>query len=366
MAELVVRNLCRRYGGFKAVDNISFTVPDGKFLTLLGPSGCGKSTTLAMLAGLDRPDEGFIAVGGEVFFDGVHKTFVEAEKRNLGLVFQTYALWPHMTVRQNVEYALKLRQMPRAERAKRVNESLELVEMEKFIDRYPNQLSGGQQQRVALARTLAYRPKLLLLDEPLSNLDAKLRDRARSWLKQLQGQIGITTIFVTHDQSEALSLSDSIAVMDKGSIVQLGSPLEIYDTPATSFVADFIGTSNFFHGTVARTDSTATVIRLSDGQLLTAQPAAGLKVDELATLACRPERIQITNLSSDKANTLRARVIERSYLGARSVFTLEAGRDTFRLESGSDIGNDEIVVELPMDHCVVFRGSAKPAREAHT
>lgn len=356
MAELIVRNLRRRYGTFNAVQDVSFTVPDGQFLTLLGPSGCGKSTTLAMLAGLDRPDQGFISVGGEVFFDSERQTFVEAEKRDLGLVFQTYALWPHMTVRGNVEYALKLRRIPQKEREKRIREALELVEMEQFIDRYPNQLSGGQQQRVALARTLAYRPKLLLLDEPLSNLDAKLRDRARSWLKQLQSHVGITTIFVTHDQSEALALSDSIAVMNKGSIVQLGSPREVYETPATSFVADFIGTSNFFHGTVERTDEAATVVRLTDGQLISAQPTPGLKLSESATVACRPERIQITSSSANKANTLRAKVVERSYLGARSVFTLAAGRDTFRFESGTDIGNDEIFVELPVDHCVVFPG----------
>src|ERR671924_426453 len=206
MAELAVEGLVRTFGTVRAVDDVSFTVKDGEFLTLLGPSGCGKSPTLAAIAGLDRPDGGRISLGDRIFFDGATNAFVPPEAREVGLVFQSYALWPHMTVRENLEFPLKLRKIAQADRAKRIREALELVEMADYDDRYPHALSGGQQQRVALARTLIYRPSLLLLDEPLSNLDAKLRERARTWLRHLQNQVRVTTVYVTHDQSEALAL----------------------------------------------------------------------------------------------------------------------------------------------------------------
>ncbi len=250
MSELVVENLIKDFGDVRAVDDVSFTVGDGEFLTLLGPSGCGKSTILGAIAGLDRPDKGHIQLGDHVFFDGAQKHFIPSEKRNIGLVFQSYALWPHMTVRKNLEFPLTLRSVPAKERARRIEEVLSLVEMTPYADRFPHALSGGQQQRVALARTLVYRPPLLLLDEPLSNLDAKLRERARVWLRQLQTKIGVTTVYVTHDQSEALDLSDRIAVMNRGKIVQLASPAAIYETPCDPFVADFIGSANTFRGRI--------------------------------------------------------------------------------------------------------------------
>ena len=225
MAELRVEGLVKLFGAIRAVDNISFTVGDGEFLTLLGPSGCGKSTTLAAIAGLDRSDEGRILLGDHLFFDGARGVFIPPERREVGLVFQSYALWPHMTVAENLDFPLRLRKMPRAQRAERVAEALALVEMSEYGDRYPFALSGGQQQRVALARTLVYRPSLLLLDEPLSNLDAKLRERARSWLRHLQRNLRVTSVYVTHDQSEALALSDRIAVMNGGKIVQLAEPI---------------------------------------------------------------------------------------------------------------------------------------------
>jgi iron(III) transport system ATP-binding protein len=250
MVNLVVDKLVRRYGALTAIDDVSFTVKSGEFLTLLGPSGCGKSTTLGALAGLDRPTEGLIKFGDRVIFDSKKNIYVTAEARNCGLVFQSYALWPHMTIEQNLAFPLKLRKVDRAEQARRIREVLTLVEMQDFAKRFPNQLSGGQQQRVALARTLVYQPSVLLLDEPLSNLDAKLRDKARIWLSELQAQVRLTTIYVTHDQSEALALSDRIAVMNKGRIAQLGTPYEIYSQPADPFVADFIGTSTFFPGRV--------------------------------------------------------------------------------------------------------------------
>jgi iron(III) transport system ATP-binding protein len=358
MADVVVRDLARRYGGVVAVEAVSFTVKNGEFLTLLGPSGCGKSTTLGLLAGLDRPDEGFMSVGGETFFDTKRGHFVEAEKRNLGLVFQSYALWPHMTVRDNIAFALKLRKIDRGKRELKVREALALVEMETYIDRYPNQLSGGQQQRVALARTLAYRPTLLLLDEPLSNLDAKLRDKARSWLRQLQSQVGITTIFVTHDQAEALALSDRVAVMDRGRIVQLGTPREIYDQPATPFVADFIGSSNFFKGTVRAISHGKATITLTDGQILVVPTALPLLPDQSVNIACRPERIRLSPVTEGVGeNTLRAKIVEESYLGSRVVYTLQAGSEMMRVEATEEIGERDVVAHLPQHWCTVFRAS---------
>ena len=206
MADLVLNHLTIAYGGVTAVDDLSLIVPDGEFLTLLGPSGCGKSTTLFAIAGLNPASSGTIRIGPEIFFDGASGTFVPPEARNIGLVFQSYALWPHKSVAENLAFPLELRKIDRAERVHRIAEALELVEMERYGARYPFELSGGQQQRVALARALVYRPRLLLLDEPLSNLDAKLRERARVWLRELQERLKVTTIYVTHDQArEALA-----------------------------------------------------------------------------------------------------------------------------------------------------------------
>ena len=241
MADLVLENLTIKYGEVTAVENLNIHVASGEFLTLLGPSGCGKSTSLFAVAGLNHATSGVIRVGDKVLFNGDPRATVPPERRNIGLVFQSYALWPHKSVADNLAFPLILRKMGRAERDERIKESLGLVEMLPYADRFPFELSGGQQQRVALARALVYRPPLLLLDEPLSNLDAKLRERARVWLRELQERLNVTTIYVTHDQAEALAVSDRIAVMSMGRMRQLGSPRDIYERPADSFVADFIG-----------------------------------------------------------------------------------------------------------------------------
>jgi iron(III) transport system ATP-binding protein len=330
MSEVVVDRLIKHYGSVQALHEVSLHVPDGEFLTLLGPSGCGKSTTLFAIAGLDSPSGGRIQVGGQAFYDGTLGLELPPEKRNLGLVFQSYALWPHMSVRQNLAFPLRLRKVGKKEQAARIEEALSLVEMGPYIDRYPHELSGGQQQRVALARTLVFRPSLLLLDEPLSNLDAKLRIKARSWLKQLQRQLGLTTIYVTHDQSEALALSDRIAVMEKGRVAQLGSPEEIYRRPANAFVADFVGASNFLPGEVVQQDpATGTCrVKLAGGDLLSAlwpdrsAPPAG------ALLTVRPEHIGLSAtppLPDAADNILTGRILECSYLGARLLYTLDCG-----------------------------------------
>ena len=270
MADLVLDHLTIRYGGVTAVNDVSITVPSGEFLTLLGPSGCGKSTTLFSIAGLNKATSGTIRIGDTVLFDGERGVEVAPERRNIGLVFQSYALWPHKTVAENLAFPLQLRRIGRAERDEKIAEALGLVEMTPYADRYPFELSGGQQQRVALARALVYRPGLLLLDEPLSNLDAKLRERARVWLRELQERLGVTTIYVTHDQAEALAVSDRIAVMSMGRMRQLGTPNEIYERPADAFVADFIGSSNFLSGRLLGKDAAGARVALADGTQISA------------------------------------------------------------------------------------------------
>ncbi|MDH2328380.1 ABC transporter ATP-binding protein [Cereibacter sp. SYSU M97828] len=355
MAELNLRNLTRAYGKLTVVDGIDLDVQEGQLLTLLGPSGCGKSTTLAMIAGLDTPTSGKISVGGEVVFDSATGVSIEAERRNLGMVFQTYALWPHMTVAQNVGYPLKLRRMGASERRKRIGEALDLVEMGAFADRYPNQLSGGQQQRVALARTLAYRPRILLLDEPLSNLDAKLRDKARTWLKVLQGQLGITTILVTHDQEEALSLSDRIAVMQGGKIVQLGSPSEIYDGPTNPYVADFVGSSNFLPGVLQRVADQRAEVMLDNGAVLRVQRRPGAEVGDRVQVTCRPERIVLLDAADQiDTNVIHAKLADRSYVGSHSVLTLRSEGIDFRVDAKDATDRGNFSAWLPEEHCFMF------------
>ncbi|HET7409963.1 MAG TPA: ABC transporter ATP-binding protein [Paracoccaceae bacterium] len=370
MAELVVRDLVRTFGDFRAVDDVSFTVADGEFLTLLGPSGCGKSTTLSALAGLDRPEGGRIALGDRVFFDSGAGVYVPAEKRDIGLVFQSYALWPHMTVRANLEFPLKLRKVPRAERRRRIEETLDLVEMGPYADRYPHALSGGQQQRVALARTLVYRPSLLLLDEPLSNLDAKLRERARTWLRHLQSQVQVTTVYVTHDQSEALALSDRIAVMNKGRIAQLADPYTIYERPADPFVADFIGSSNFFSGVMRGTENGEAMIELEGGQMLRASMVRDVEVGRRVAVAVRPERIELLAASQAELrpvdNVFEVEVLERMFLGSTHSLQVRAGASQFRVEHQGQVPDGAVFVAIPSEACIVFEApadsvSARPA-----
>jgi iron(III) transport system ATP-binding protein len=357
MADVVIEGLTCRYGDVTAVDDVSLAIADGEFVTLLGPSGCGKSTTLAALAGLDVPHGGRISVGGEVFFDAATGRNVPTEQRNCGLVFQSYALWPHMTVAGNCEFPLKLRRIPAAERASRVRESLRLVEMDTYAGRYPHELSGGQQQRVALARTLVYRPKVLLLDEPLSNLDARLRERSRVWLQQVTRQVGLTTVYVTHDQSEALALSDRIAVMNHGRVSQLGTPPEIYDHPTDPFVADFIGSSNFLAGIVKGTPLGGRVmVELPGGQRIAALSGKDFKDGAAVLVALRPERLEIhaARPPGDGHNVVQAKITGRSYLGARTLYQVDAGGAPLRVESDRQLQGGEAWVEIPESTCVLF------------
>ena len=252
---LSVRSLYTEYANehgaaVKAAQDVSFDVPEGKLFTLLGPSGCGKTTTLRSIAGLEKPTAGEIEVAGRFVYSSSKGIFVAPNKRNFGMVFQSYAIWPHMNVFQNVAFPLEVRRLPKKEIRDKVMRVLQAVALDELVDRDATKLSGGQQQRLALARALVMEPKLLLLDEPLSNLDAKLRDRMRSELKRLQRDLNLTTVYVTHDQSEALALSHEIAVMNEGRVVQVGTPRQIYEQPTEKFVADFVGSTNFIGGTV--------------------------------------------------------------------------------------------------------------------
>ena len=350
MADLVLGNLTIAYGDVAAVKDVSLTVPDGEFLTLLGPSGCGKSTTLFAVAGLTRASSGRIALGDTVFFDGGTGRSVPPERRNIGLVFQSYALWPHKTVAGNLAFPLELRKVNRADRDRAIAEALDLVEMGRYAERYPFELSGGQQQRVALARALVYRPNLLLLDEPLSNLDAKLRERARVWLRELQERLDVTTIYVTHDQSEALAVSDRIAVMNDGAIRQLGTPLEIYERPHDVFVADFIGSSNFLEGTVVERSEAGSRVRLLDGTTIaaTAAPAG----DPETLVAVRPERIALADGPGE--NTIPIVVGTGAYLGSVHQYEVAARGLSFRIETSRPVAPGEAFARIPPEATTLF------------
>jgi len=292
MAMIEIEGLSKSFGGVTAVDNLSLAVDAGEFLTLLGPSGCGKTTVLRMIAGLEVPDAGEIRIGGKTVFSAQRGLFVSPGKRGIGLVFQSYALWPHMTVRQNVAFGLEIRKAGAEEMTREVAEALAYMRLEGMADRYPQQMSGGQQQRVALARMLVTRPGVFLMDEPLSNLDAKLRIEMRAEIKRLHREAKATTVYVTHDQTEALTLSSRVAVMERGMLMQVAPPREIYGRPANLFVADFIGspTINLIPGKIVRkTEGT-----FFEGEALSL-PAPGLAahVGAEVTAALRPEEIRI-------------------------------------------------------------------------
>ena len=308
MADLQLVGLAKHYGPTIALDGVSITVADREFVTLLGPSGSGKTTALRIVAGFIEPTDGTVFIGGR------DVTWLPPERRDIGMVFQSYALFPHMTVWKNIAFGLERRRIPRADRDRQVGEALDLVRLTGLGGRYPRELSGGQQQRVALARALAIRPTLLLLDEPLSNLDAKLRGEVRLEIRRLQRDLGITTVLVTHDQEEALTVSDRIAVMREGRIEQIAAPGALYTAPANRFVAEFVGRMNFLPVTrVEGGDNSFASYRLPDGQILRA-PITGDTPSE-GTLAIRPEALRCGPPPDTNSNNLTATLEYRVFLG---------------------------------------------------
>jgi spermidine/putrescine transport system ATP-binding protein len=280
-------NVTKRFGDVLAVDNVSLRIEDGEFFSLLGPSGCGKTTTLRMIAGFETPTDGEVCIQGELM--GLTPAF----QRNTNMVFQNYALFPHMNVAENIGFGLEMKKVPRGEIARRVEEALELVRLPEFGKRRPDQLSGGQQQRIALARALINRPGVLLLDEPLGSLDLKLRKQMQIELKGLQHRVGITFVYVTHDQEEALTMSDRIAVMHQGRVLHVGTPTEIYERPASRFVADFIGETNFLEGVVLKRDGACVVIDVAGMAPVLAPSVEVCAPGKTVTVAVRPEKITI-------------------------------------------------------------------------
>src|SRR5215471_2032079 len=291
-----VRSVVKHYAGTTspAVDEVSFDVEDGEFLVLLGPSGCGKTTSLRMIAGLEEPDAGEIWLGSRMVSSAEKNLFVPTEKRNIGMVFQSYAIWPHMTVFDNVAYPLRVRRTPKNVIRERVAATLQLIGLEGLESRPATMLSGGQQQRVALARAIVFEPRILLLDEPLSNLDAKLRVQMRTELKHLQQATGITSIFVTHDQAESMALADRIIVMNRGRIEQVGTPADIYERPRSRFVSEFVGSINLLHGVVSYVEDSHVTLRCGEHEVR-GLVASDLRLarGDAATATMRPEKLSI-------------------------------------------------------------------------
>ena len=293
MSAVRIESLVKRFGDFVAVNEVSITAEEGRLTTLLGPSGCGKTTTLRMTSGLETPDAGNIWIGDDLVASPASGVNVAPEHRNVGMVFQSYAIWPHKTAFENVAYPLRLRRMSKARIRERVEEIFSLLRLEGLEGRYPGQLSGGQQQRVALGRAIVYQSRLLLLDEPLANLDAKVREAVRLELKELQRQLKFTTVYVTHDQAEAMAISDKIVVMDQGVVVQEGSALEIYRTPRTKFVAEFVGQSNFVDGRLVSRNGALGVVDVGGGISVDARIGEHGVRGEAVSLCIRPEDFEL-------------------------------------------------------------------------
>ncbi len=317
-AAVVLERVRKSFGPVTAVDDVSFAIEPGEFITLLGPSGSGKTTTLMMIAGFDHPTE------GEIYIDGTPLVGVPPYRRGIGMVFQSYALFPHMTVAENVGFALRQRGAGKAEIASRVAETLDIVRLRGYEARYPRQLSGGQQQRVALARAIIFHPRVLLMDEPLSALDKQLREELQLEMKRLHRQLGITFIYVTHDQREALIMSDRVAVMNHGRIEQLGSPSDLYDRPANRFVAGFIGESNFLEGAIASIAGREVTARVA-GMTLTATSDRPATVGASVVLAVRPEKIGFRDRPAPQIrfNTVDAVVRDVTFVGEMHRYLLE-------------------------------------------
>lgn len=372
MASISLRSLTKRFGTTVAVNNLNLDLEEGELVALLGPSGCGKTTTLRMIAGFEEADSGTISFGGR------DVTSLPPERRNTGMVFQNYALFPHLTVAQNVAFGLEMRKVPKAEIARRVDAILDKVQLRELADRYPRQLSGGQQQRTALARALVINPSVLLLDEPLANLDAKLREEMRFYIRSLQQEFGITTVYVTHDQSEALVLADRIAVMKDGVLQQVGTPTDIYQRPGNAWVADFIGLTNLVPGVITDREGSRVLVDTDLG-VLSGTGSDGLRTGDQVLLSIRPESLRITSgtdtahpgdtLDGAERNRLVGVVRERAYLGNLVDYRIEVGeRVRLRVQTAPvpayDVG-DRVVLSFSDDQAWVVSDEGSVSRGDH-
>ncbi|MCZ4282573.1 ABC transporter ATP-binding protein [Kiloniella laminariae] len=358
MSSVSLRNIVKRFAGLTAVHPMFLDIPEGSFVTLLGPSGCGKTTTLRMIAGLLDPTEGEISIGEQLVNN------IPMHKRNLGIVFQNYALFPHKTIYDNVAFGLKYRNVSNAEIKRRVEDVLELVQLPDVGRRYPNQLSGGQQQRIALARAIVIKPDVLLLDEPLSALDANLRENMRIELKRIQEKTGITTVFVTHDQSEALAMSDKLVVMSEGRIEQIGAPKDVYDNPESTFVADFLGTSNILDVLCENADETDA--RINAGHLgsvsLPREKARDVVAGMVAKLVIRAEKLCLVAADTPLDNRVSVEgVVETvDYQGQAVRYFVRAGNQQLQalnmIENQPFNAGDAVSVRFKAQDCVALKG----------
>ncbi len=356
MHQVEIRNVSKLFGSFCAVSDCNISVGKGEFFSLLGPSGCGKTTTLRMLAGFIPPS------AGQILLQGDDVTGLPPERRNIGIVFQNYAVFPHMTVAANVGYGLKLRKEPKTEIERRVKEALTQVDLDGYENRTPNELSGGELQRVALARVIVLEPRLLLLDEPLSALDKRLRDEMRVWLKQLQNDLGITTIYVTHDQDEALSLSDRLAVMRSGKVQQIGAPLEIYEKPSNRFVANFIGESNFLSARVLGADESHLKLELEGGSTCLTPRREDLptEIGTRITVMIRPEQVRLHAPDTDAFNRFSGELDSASFHGSMIRFRAKLAGGISVQGEFPNLGREDlttgrqVTIGWNRDHSVLF------------
>ena len=357
MAILKVKNLNKNFGKVKAVQDVTFEATEGKVLSLLGPSGCGKTTTLRCIAGFENPDQ------GEIYLDNRKITPFPPEKRGIGMVFQNYALWPHMTVYGNLAFGLQIKKVPKPEIDKRIKIVLSMVQLDGYESRYPRQMSGGQQQRIAMARALVFEPEIMLLDEPLSNLDAKLREEMRFEFTELQRKLGITAIYVTHDQAEALVISDKIVILNQGKIVQSGSPKEIYSNPKNKFVAGFIAVSTFIDGSVdSFLEGKKNVVVKSDDGFIINGTNDNLSIGQRVSVVMRMNTIKFiqneSKVEKNKVNIFRGKIIQSSYLGENIDYKIKLGKWEVRtsVEAKYDFKlGDEVTFYLSPEDIIVTR-----------
>lgn len=357
MAILKVNNLSKSFGNVKAVQGVNFEAAEGEVLSLLGPSGCGKTTTLRCIAGFENPDR------GEIYLDNRKITSIPPEKRGIGMVFQNYALWPHMTVYGNLAFGLQIRKVSKPEIDKRIKKVLSMVQLEGYENRYPRQMSGGQQQRIAMARALVFEPEIMLLDEPLSNLDAQLREEMRFEFTELQKKLGITAVYVTHDQAEALVISDKIVILNQGKIVQSGSPKEIYSNPKNKFVAGFIAVTSFINGRIdSFTEEKKKVIVKTDDGLVIHGFNNSFDIGQKVSVAMRMNVIKFIQDENKKdkntVNMFRGKIIQSSYLGNIIDYKIKVGNWEVRTNSDAKYNfkiGEEVAFYLSPEDLIVTR-----------